>query len=181
MSQLGYLSLFGDTFAYGRATFNKRDRVYDQDRCVQSNFNAREYLRNNLLVMRSRLMNVSLENMDAVKCILSRDNEVAFHYCDPPYINTNCGHYGSYNEQDYERLLTTLANIKGKFLLSSFPNEPLTRYCKEHGWNIIEINKNSSATKFVEDGSIKRRLKTEVLVMNYEIQTLFNQGNKLFE
>ena len=173
MSQIGYLSKWDSTFAYSRATYNKRDRVYDEDRCVQSNFNARAYLSANLDVMRSRLRNVSLENMDAVKCILSRDNEVAFHYCDPPYINTNCGHYEGYNEQDYERLLNTLVGVKGKFLLSSFPNEYLTRYSKEHGWKVIEIDKNSSATKIDTHNGIERKKKTEVLVMNYEIQDLF--------
>jgi len=43
-----------------------------------------------------RLENTQIENNDALKVITSRDAVDAFHYVDPPYINSNQGHYEGY-------------------------------------------------------------------------------------
>ncbi|THV60761.1 DNA adenine methylase [Chryseobacterium candidae] len=40
-----------------------------------------------------RIRYTQIEQNDACKVIKSRDTENAFIYCDPPYINTNMGHY----------------------------------------------------------------------------------------
>lgn len=54
----------------------------------------------------SRLENVTIENRDALEVISCYDNSDAFHFVDPPYINSDCGHYeGSFNEQNMEDLL----------------------------------------------------------------------------
>ncbi|HWT40178.1 MAG TPA: DNA adenine methylase, partial [Dongiaceae bacterium] len=41
-----------------------------------------------------RLERTSIECADALYIIKSRDHEGAFFYCDPPYFNSNMGHYG---------------------------------------------------------------------------------------
>jgi len=66
-------------------------------------------------------VNVQLECADALYVIQSRDTINTFFYCDPPYYNSDCGHYNRYSEEDYENLLKLLAGIKGKFILSSYP------------------------------------------------------------
>ncbi|QZT36681.1 DNA adenine methylase [Halosquirtibacter xylanolyticus] len=43
--------------------------------------------------MSIRLQNVQIECTDALRIINSRDQEEAFFYCDPPYFNSDCGHY----------------------------------------------------------------------------------------
>ena len=63
-----------------------------------------------------------IESNDACTVITSRDAVDAFHYVDPPYIDSNQGHYGGYGKDDYINLLKTLAKVKGKFLLSSYPS-----------------------------------------------------------
>ncbi len=69
-----------------------------------------------------RIRHTQIEQNDAYKVMLSRDSENSFIYADPPYINTNMGHYAkTYSEADFIRDLEVLANIKGKFLLSNYP------------------------------------------------------------
>lgn len=43
-----------------------------------------------------RIQNVQIENTDALRIINSRDYKDAFIYCDPPYFNSDCGHYDGY-------------------------------------------------------------------------------------
>lgn len=112
-----------------------------------------------------RLQDVQLESTDALYVIRSRDTAKAFFYCDPPYYNSDCGHYNGYSEQDFENLLTTLGGIKGKFLLSSYPSEPLLRATKEHGWNMWSLEQK--VTVNAKSGYLKR--KVEVLTANYPI------------
>ena len=110
-----------------------------------------------------RLQNVQIECADALYVIRSRDHENAFHYCDPPYYNSDCRHYGGYTLDDYTRLLETLAGVKGKFLLSSYTSEVLDKFVSEHGWHQIRINQTVSVCA----KSGVRKPKTDVLTANY--------------
>jgi len=114
-----------------------------------------------------RLENAQIENNDACKVITSKDTEDAFHYVDPPYINSNQGHYGGYNEIHYRELLDTLSTIKGKFLLSSYPTDILDEYIEKNGWYTKTFTKSLSASKGV--AGQKRKTKVEVLTANYPI------------
>ncbi len=114
-----------------------------------------------------RLEHAQIESNDALKVIQSRDNEDAFHYVDPPYINSNQGHYGGYSEQDYINLLDSLSKVKGKFLLSSYPTELLLKYTQANGWYTKNFEKPLSAHKATSGE--KRKRKIEVLTANYPI------------
>lgn len=114
-----------------------------------------------------RLELTQIENNDACKVITSRDAEDAFHYVDPPYIDTHQSHYKGYSEQDYQNLLDTLSNIKGKFLLSSYPSDILETYTTKNGWYTKTFSKPLSARKSV-DGKPRGR-KIEVLTANYPL------------
>ena len=109
-----------------------------------------------------RLQNVQIECADACIIINSRDSEDSFFYVDPPYVGACQGHYDGYLQDDFEKLLKTLANIKGKFLLSSYPNDVLNEYINKHKWYTKDIVMNCSA-------SGARKNKTEVLTANYVI------------
>lgn len=115
----------------------------------------------------NRLEHTEVECDDANKVIESRDSVDAFHYVDPPYINTHQAHYGGYTEKDYGQLLDTLSRVKGKFLLSSYPSEILEKYTNQFGWHTKSFSQPLSSQKVEEGGS--RRLKTEVLTANYPI------------
>ncbi|MGB3108303.1 DNA adenine methylase [Sphingobacterium siyangense] len=112
-----------------------------------------------------RLQRCQLECADALYVIASRDTEESFFYCDPPYFNSDLGHYGGYTEKDYEQLLILLSRIKGKFLLSSYPSPILKRFTKKYGWQKWSINQKISVN--AKGGN--QKTKTEVLVANYPI------------
>jgi len=83
---------------------------------------------------------------------------------DPPYINTDMGHYEGYTLDDFRNLLDTLEKIEGKFMLSTFPSDILREYVERNGWRMIEINMHKSTG---------HSTKTEVITMNYDLA-----GNK---
>lgn len=112
-----------------------------------------------------RLQHAQIECADATYIIRSRDTASSFFYCDPPYYNSNCGHYDGYTEADFTELLDTLASIKGKFMLSSYPSELLKRYAKQYGWNMWSVEQGVSVN--AKSGYLKR--KVEVITANFPI------------
>ncbi|MBB6109723.1 DNA adenine methylase [Mucilaginibacter lappiensis] len=112
-----------------------------------------------------RLQNVQLESADALYVIRSRDTKNSFFYLDPPYFNSDCGHYDGYSEQDFENLLIQASKIEGKFLLSSYPSDILTRYSKANNWYMWSVEKGVTVNQ--KSGYLKR--KVEVLTSNYPI------------
>lgn len=109
-------------------------------------------------VFSSRLERTSIFCRDALDVIRKADHEEAFHYIDPPYFNADMGHYAGYTREDFSALLDTLANVRGKFMLSSYPSDLLREYVRVHGWHVFEFEKHRSAG----GGS-----KVEVLTLNY--------------
>ena len=110
-----------------------------------------------------RLQNVQIECTDAIRIIKSRDTEESFFYCDPPYFNSDCGHYDGYSEDDFKNLLETLSGIRGKFLLSSYPSDVLKEYTDKNEWTNQKIEMTLSMGG--AQGQ-KRRKKVEVLTSN---------------
>lgn len=114
-----------------------------------------------------RLEHVQVEHLDALKIIENRDGDDVFFYLDPPYPNSNQGHYSGFSQHDFEQLLTNLSQLKGKFLLSSYPNDALEKFTNKFGWFTKVFDKPLSARKAV--GSNPRGRKIEVLTTNYPI------------
>ncbi len=110
-----------------------------------------------------RLELVQIENMDAVRLIASKDTTETFFYIDPPYVNAAQGHYGGYTQEHFNTLLEVLATIKGKFLLSSYPNEALNKFRTKYKWYNNDIDMQLSASRD------KSKRKVECLTANYAI------------
>lgn len=110
-----------------------------------------------------RLQNVQVESTDALRIIRSRDSKDAFFYIDPPYFNSDCGHYDGYTIEDFEMLLKVLERIEGKFLLSSYPSDLLNDFKTRNKWVQNSFEQNVSVNK----GSNGKK-KTEVLTSNYQ-------------
>ena len=119
-----------------------------------------------------RLDNVTIENRDALEVIRCYDTPDTFHFVDPPYVGSDCGHYeGVFGESHLLALLDLLAEVKGKFMLTMFPDDNIERYAIEHGWHIHRIERTISASK------TSRRKQEEWMVCNYvkvEEPTLFD-------
>ena len=113
-----------------------------------------------------RLDLVQIEQKDAVCLIHQLDTFDAFFYIDPPYIGANQGHYGGYTQEYFNELLDALSEIKGKFLLSSYPNEQLERHKNKFNW-VSSINDMHLITS-----SKRKKRKTEVLTSNYRLAVL---------
>jgi DNA adenine methylase len=114
-----------------------------------------------------RLQDAQLECADALYVIQSRDSADSFFYCDPPYYNSDCGHYDGYSIEDFEKLLQTLSKIQGKFLLSSYPSEILKEYYKANGWHMWSLETGVSVNN--KGGAGYQKRKVEVLTANYVI------------
>lgn len=112
-----------------------------------------------------RLEKVQIECRNALETILTRDSTQSFFYCDPPYFNSDMGHYGGYTVEAFRDLLNVLSKVKGKFLLSSYPSEVLKEFSRKNKWYTKEIETNLSVQGAKKNG----RRKTEVLTANYPI------------
>lgn len=108
----------------------------------------------------TRLDLVQIENMNAVELISRFDSKDVFIYADPPYVNSNQGHYGGYTQSHFDELLTVLSLTQSKFLLSCYPNERVDVIAKQHNWRIENVDMHLSV-------SLTGKRKTEVLVSNF--------------
>lgn len=133
---------FGTT-GVGFGSANKRDRFTEE--------------------LSRRLRDVEIFQRDALDLIDLKDHEETVFYLDPPYASSDCGHYKGYTLEDFERLLIKLKTIKGKFILSSYPEEILLKYREECGWKskdihqIVSVNGKREGTKY----------KTECITYNF--------------
>ncbi len=110
-----------------------------------------------------RLQHVQVESSDALKVIARYDSLDTFFYLDPPYFNSNCGHYKGFSEGDFHKLLHSLGQIKGKFLLSCYPSDLLDSFINIYGWKKKEVERTFCVTHK------STRKKNEVLIFNYEL------------
>ncbi|MBI3501315.1 MAG: DNA adenine methylase [Bacteroidetes bacterium] len=153
MSHQSYCSILDSTWACGK-TENTTERKFHRKKIALAKDLAK------------RLESVQIECRDAIEVIQTRDTRDSFFYLDPPYFNSDMGHYGGYREEDFEKLLQALSKIKGKFLLSSYPSELLKKYARKNRWFTKTINTNLSV-----QGAKKKR-KVEVLTGNYVLKNI---------
>ena len=111
-----------------------------------------------------RLQRVLIESCDALRIIKSRDVPDGFFYLDPPYVGADQGHYDGYTQEDFDRLLSMLETIKGKFLLSSYRNNTLEACAERNGWYTLEFRMMNAMTN-----RYKVKNKIEVMTANYPI------------
>lgn len=114
--------------------------------------------------IKERLANVQISSRDALCVIQDRDTPDTFFYLDPPYPETNQGHYSGYTFDDLERLLSVLEHIQGKFALSNYPAEILQKYAKKNFWSIHSLTLKKDSKLAAESSSVK----TEILITNYK-------------
>lgn len=110
-----------------------------------------------------RLRHVQIFCRDALDVIRRFDSEETFFYLDPPYVNSDCGHYNK-DKDIYYDLLNLLPELHGKWLLSSYPTPELDRLrhlSGIYGENIVK----SLAVSAKNTG----KMKTETLTWNYEL------------
>lgn len=113
-----------------------------------------------------RLEHVTIECRDALKVISTYDSPDTFHFVDPPYVGSNCGHYsGMFGSDDLSHLLSLLSQAEGKFMLTMYPNDLIEDYAERYNWTIHRIERTISSSKTT------RRKQEEWMVCNYTIET----------
>ena len=90
----------------------------------------------------SRLKEVAIGCEDAIRFIDRWDSPQTLHYCDPPYPNTNQGHYSGYSIDDFKTLVDKLSNCQGSFVLSNYSQD----FIAPSDWQKIEIETRCSAS-----------------------------------
>lgn len=133
----------GGHFGYG-ATRKPTSKIFNNDLCI----------------LRDRLKNTYVENLDFKVLIQKYDREGTFFFCDPPYLGT-AGYNNSFTYEDHVDLNKNLKNIKGKFLLTVNDCEEIRKLYK--GFNIIE----TSVFYTVSNSQKGNRDFKELIIMNY--------------
>jgi DNA adenine methylase len=119
-----------------------------------------------LPAVHARLRRVVILNEDAQKVIKQQDGPRTLFYLDPPYLHQTRKTTGEYEcemtDAAHAALLGTLAEIKGRFLLSGYPSKLYSDAAKAYGWRCetLKIDNKSSSAKTKEQ-------KTECVWMNY--------------
>lgn len=109
-----------------------------------------------------RLEKATIFNRDALDVIERYDSPDTFFYLDPPYAESDCGHYEK-GKDVYYQLLEVLPKLKGKWLMSSYPSPLLSELRDAHGWRNIDTIKALSVSGNHNGG----KTKTECLTANY--------------
>lgn len=149
----------------------------------------------NLKTFCERLISTHISQEDAVSCLKRWNSPQTFAYIDPPYINTACGHYAGYTEDQYKELIGFLDKcFQGSFILSGYPNEFVPEKWEKISFDTTCSAKGRGRTAGLDgsvqpdktkkaDESTQNRKRTEVLwirsntvPVREEIQKLFNSG-----
>ena len=147
-TKLGFASMIDGTFGYDRSGTT-----------TLKLFNARDQFTEYLC---KRLDRVIIENENGLNVIQRYDCPGAFHFVDPPYVNSDCGHYaGSFNEQNLRELLEVLSRCEGKFMLTMFPHDGIHEFAGRCGWKIHRVERRITASKE------SRRRQEEWMITNY--------------
>jgi len=110
---------------------------------------------------------VEIENIDAIQLIKKWDGPKSFFYLDPPYPGANQGHYSGYTMKDFNKLLTVLRGIRGKFLLSCYLQSGMD---VSVDWHLSRRQTLISTQKVSKSLNQKREKRTEALIYNYSLR-----------
>lgn len=100
------------------------------------------------VALHERIKDVQISCRDAMLCIDQRDTKDTFFYLDPPYPGCVQKHYRGFTFENLEALLTRLATIKGKFLLSQFMSDTLMEHIAKNGWNYKTVTMAMKVANF---------------------------------
>jgi DNA adenine methylase len=111
-----------------------------------------------------RLRQVVIENRPALEVIRREDGPGTLHYMDPPYLGDTRTSKDVYafemTEADHQELLDLLRNVKGRVMLSGYPNALYDTTLA--GWSRHDFDLANHAA----GGSDKRRM-TECVWCNF--------------
>ena len=148
-TNMSFASQIGGAFGYGRSGSSSLNL-----------FNKKAAL---TAAYQERMKRVTIESYDVIKVIKTYDSPDTFFYLDPPYVSSNQGHYAGYTLENFRELLDICVNMKGKFILSSYPEPLLKEFRLRNNWKSEDHEKTLAV-----DGKRKEaKKKVECLTWNY--------------
>ena len=111
----------------------------------------------------ARLGNVIVDNEDFETLIRHYDREDTVFYCDPPYYTTEGMYQTLFSAEDHLRLFQTLAEVKGKWLLSYNDCPFIREMYKEY--NVFAFQRVHSMAQRYDAG----KMFSELLIGNYDL------------
>lgn len=119
-------------------------------------------LKNDLFILRDRLKNTIVENLDATEIIKRYDRPGTFYFCDPPYLGT-AGYAEKFTLEDHIKLRDTLKNISGRFLLTINDCDEIRDLYKD-----FHIQETRVAYSISRESTARKEYE-ELIITNYEI------------
>lgn len=119
----------------------------DNDGRTERAFYAKQArLREQMGEYESQLKTTHIHHGSYITPMLHYDSPDTFHYLDPPYVGTK-GYENVWDEGDLRLILFWLPKLKGKFMLSHFPNVLIQAAADEHGWYRKDFTKRTTLNK----------------------------------
>lgn len=158
----GYCHQLDGTWGYEKTPSNGKSRLTGYVAKRAAEFSTADEFGFN--AFSTRLQKTQIECVDALRLIEARDEPGVFFYLDPPYFNSDCGHYRGYSEADFASLLAALSTLKGRFLLSCYDSDVMRTHANANGWTVDVFDKQLSASP---PHARAGRRKIKCLVRNY--------------
>ena len=136
-----------------------------------------------LEIVRNRLRNVLVDNIDAIACVRYWDSPDTLFYLDPPYIHdtrkTKEAYHHEADDDGHRQLVNTLLSIKGQVVLSGYAHETYEPLLKS-GWQKVEIDTVCFAAGSIRKSKLRGKdaarqyaKRVEVLYLKLKNETLF--------
>jgi len=121
-------------------------------------------LEESILEAHWRLERVTIENMDACKCLAKYDRPSTFFYIDPPYWDVSQDYAHQFHAEDFSRLTEALGQIKGKFILSLNDHPDIRKMFRRYKLVTVTTTYSSGNSNVAADTRGKPR--SELLINN---------------
>jgi len=118
-------------------------------------------LEENILEMHWRMARVNIENLDWPDCLKRYDRGHTLFYLDPPYLGTK-DYRHNFKDEDFVALAASVAQIKGKFLLSLGDHPMMRKLFKD--FRIESVTTKYSCSRKEES---KGEPRSELLIRNF--------------
>ncbi|WP_088363918.1 DNA adenine methylase [Bacillus cereus] len=113
-----------------------------------------------------RIRGVMIECLDFRELIRKYDSPQTFFFIDPPYVGREGFYKGGFSASDHRELAELLRNIKGKALVSYYPDPLVNELYK--GWRTSTVDTLvGTGVRKAEKGQ-RKKLETEIFFMNYD-------------
>ncbi len=117
-----------------------------------------------LLEVHWRLERVTIEHLDACRCIEKYDRKETCFYIDPPYYHVTQDYCRPFEDNDFQRLADTLSSIKGRFILSLNDDKDIRSMFKKFHQIKIATKYSSGNSRVAADTRTKEH--SELLIHN---------------